>query len=322
MNQLDFVRRRRILPHLVLGLALSMADSAAAAGSEGGLSSRVREVLGGGTAATTEASDGTAIIVETNRPRRYLVGPLDVLAVTVFTQDEAQLKQENSSIAAPVSETGDILLPLIGQVRAAGKTTPDLALEIRARYQHFLKAPQVNVTVLEHRSKVVWVAGQVVRNGPIYLQDEETSLFEVISRAEGLVRGTMDDLGGADEQNIVVIRGPKKFVVDFAGQALEKATAREFLMQPGDRVYVPRPQNRVQILGGVRDAREIRLYPGMTMLEAIAKAGSFTKGSRRHLVKILRESGETIPVDATQVFKGRAPDVPLEPGDIIYVTEW
>lgn len=297
---------------------------AMAAGDGPDLADRVRLLVGdqASTATPTATDDGTTTIVETDRPRHYRIGPLDVLAVTIFTQDESQLRQDNSSIAAPVSETGNILLPLVGQLKAAGRTTSDLAQDVQSRYKHFLKAPQVNVTVVEHRSKVVWVTGQVIRNGPIYLEDEETSLFEVIARAEGLVRGSTDELSGADEQNLVVIRGPKKYVVDFAGQALENASAREFLMKPGDRVYVPRPQKRVQVLGGVREARELRLYPGMTMLEAIAKAGSFTKGSRRHQVRILRKSGETIPVDATQVFGGRTPDIPLEPGDIVYVNEW
>lgn len=292
------------------------------------LADRVRKTFAGRSspsASPSKAPDrGTTAIEATDRERRYLIGNEDLLAVTIFTQDETELRQEDSSIAAPVSSTGHVLLPLIGQVQAAGLTTGQVAEAIREKYQHFLKAPQVNVVVLEHRSKVVWVVGQVVKNGPVYLRDEETSLFEVISRAEGLVRGLTSDLDGADDRNIVVIRGSDKFVVDFSGQALDRGAAREFLMKPGDRVYVPRPQDRVQVLGGVREARELRLYPGMTMLEAIAKAGSFTKGSRRHLVRILRgpSHSEAINVDATQIFNGKRPDIPLEPGDIVYVSEW
>lgn len=267
----------------------------------------------------------TTPVPEERRVLTYRVGPRDVLAVTLFTQEKTSLG-EDSSIEIPVSAAGEVILPLIGRVKAEGKTTQNLEEEITQKYRHFLNNPQVSVVLKDFRSKVVWVVGQVGQNGPIYLEHDQTSLFEILSRAGGLERAAQPDgLDGADSRNIIVQRGPKKFTVDFFGEALDREGSREFLVEPGDRIFVPEPTEKVQVLGGVRDAKEIRLRPGMTLLQAIAKAGSFTKGSRRDQIRIIRNGGgeeNTMQVDGTRIFHGKEADVPLLPGDVIYVSEW
>jgi polysaccharide export outer membrane protein len=252
------------------------------------------------------------------------VGPRDILSFTHFTEEKTA--GEDPSLDVPVSAAGDVILPLIGRVQAAGKSTIALSKEVIKRYRHFLKDPQVSIVVKEYRSKVVWVVGQVTNNGPIYLENDATSLFEVLSRAGGLVRASQEDgLDGADGSSIMIQRGPEKFVVDFFGEALEKQSSREFLVQPDDRIFVPEPADKVQILGGVRNAKEIRLRPGMTLLQAIAKAGSFTKGSRRDQIRIIHRGGgkdNTVFVDGTRIVHGKMKDIPLQPGDVVYVSEW
>lgn len=277
------------------------------------------------TSPETPVARSTTLVPQGKRKRVYYVGPRDVLSVTLFTQDKTTVG-EDSSLEIPVSAGGEVILPLIGRVKAANKTTIQLEGEMTTKYRHFLNNPQVSVVVKEHRAKVVWVVGQVENNGPIYLEHDQTSLFEVLSRAGGLVRSAQEEgLDGADGRNIVVQRGPEKFIVDFFGEALDRQGSREFLVQPEDRIFVPEPADRVQVLGGVRDAKEVRLRPGMTLLQAIAKAGSFTKGSRRDQIRIIRDGGgqdNTLQVDGTRIFHGKEEDVLLLPGDVVYVSEW
>jgi polysaccharide export outer membrane protein len=63
----------------------------------------------------------------------------------------------------------------------------------------------------------------------------------------------------------------------------------------------------------------------ITLLGAIARAGGFTNIARPSQVRIVRTSvggeKETIPVDVSDLFSGRKPDIVLQPEDKIFVPE-
>lgn len=261
-----------------------------------------------------------------NRPQRrsYVLGPRDVLAVSIFTQDRGSQNDDNT-LSVPINEQGFISLPLVGKVKAAGTTTSQVEEKVSSMYKRFVKDPQVSVSVAEHRARRVFVVGQVNENGPVYLRHEGTTLFEIISRVGGFVNAPEDQLHGADARNVIVQRGGEKIVVDFYGEATDTNTALDFEVRDGDQIFVPKPLNRIRVLGGVQSSGEFELRPGMTLMDAIAMAGSFTEKSRRDQIRILSEGGgrkKTRYLDATRIFHGKVPDVPLSPGDVIYVSEW
>jgi polysaccharide export outer membrane protein len=258
------------------------------------------------------------------RPQRrsYNLGPRDILSITIFTQDQGS-QNDDSTLSIPVNEQGFISLPLVGKIQASGFTTARLEREIAKRYKRFVKDPQISVSVADFKARRVFVVGQVNTNGPVPIIHEGTTLFEVISRVGGLSEGS--GVEGADAHHIIVQRGSEKMVVDFQGQATNLEAAEDFFVQDGDQIFVPKPLNRFRVLGGVSAAGEFELRPGMTLLDAIAMAGSFTEKSRRDQIRILHRGGgreNTKHLDATRIFHGKVPDVPLEPGDVIYVSEW
>src|SRR3546814_19742091 len=51
----------------------------------------------------------------------YRIGPLDVLKITVFQEPDLSAEE------VPVDASGNILLPLLGQMEAAGKTGTELS---------------------------------------------------------------------------------------------------------------------------------------------------------------------------------------------------
>lgn len=256
--------------------------------------------------------------------RRYVLGARDVLAVAIFGIDQGD-EGDNGPLEISINNAGFISLPLIGKVNARGKTTGDLEATVTQRYRRFVKDPQVSIYVKHYRAKRVFVVGQVNQNGEISLQHERTTLFEVISRAGGFLNAAADPLHSADPRNVLIQRGGKKIRIDFYGEAIDTSTAMDFVVQDGDQVFVPKPLNRVRVLGGVKNAGEFVLLPEMTLMDAIAKAGSFTEKSRRDQVRILSRGGgreNTTNVDATRIFHGRAKDIPLSAGDVIYISEW
>ena len=108
----------------------------------------------------------------------YRVGPLDLLEVSVF-----QVPDLNRTVR--INTSGQISLPLIGAIRAGGKTVTELEAEIAAKLSaQFLQNPQVSVFVKEFSSQRITVEG-AVKNPGIFPITGKTSLLQVIAMARG-----------------------------------------------------------------------------------------------------------------------------------------
>ncbi len=112
----------------------------------------------------------------------YKIGALDTLSVTVF--QEADLSQS----AVQVDASGNVLVPLIGQVKAEGKTSSQLGTEIASRLgTKYLTNPQVSVIVTQSVSQHVTVDGSVTEPG-VYAIQGRTTLLDALAMAKGTSR--------------------------------------------------------------------------------------------------------------------------------------
>lgn len=111
--------------------------------------------------------------------RNYAIGPLDTIAITVFQEPDLTLKD------VQVDAAGNVLLPLIGDVRAAGLTSTQLAQEIGLRLRRgYLSSPQVSVIIQESVSQKVTVEGSVTDPG-VYEIKGRTTLLDALAMAKG-----------------------------------------------------------------------------------------------------------------------------------------
>ena len=98
--------------------------------------------------------------------------------------------------------------------------------------------------------------------------------------------------------------------------------------------YIRRPQvsitikdqssKKIIVLGHVSEPGTFAFVPNMTILEAIAAAGGFSQIAWKDRVQISRvHDGQkfAIEVPVGEILKGKARNVPLRPGDSIYVPE-
>lgn len=109
----------------------------------------------------------------------YRIGPNDILQVDVFGHEDL-----NKTLK--VSPRGSINFPLIGTVRADGRTVDEVAAEITERLgKDYLQDPHVVVSVWEYLSQWVNVIGEVSQPGQIYMTGPMT-LIDALSRAGGL----------------------------------------------------------------------------------------------------------------------------------------
>jgi polysaccharide export outer membrane protein len=83
----------------------------------------------------------------------YEIGIGDRLVVFVYEEDSRE--------ECLVRPDGNITLPLIGDVQAAGRTPEDLTAEIRERLTKFQEDPTVSVTVAEVNSYRIYLLGKI-----------------------------------------------------------------------------------------------------------------------------------------------------------------
>jgi polysaccharide biosynthesis/export protein len=261
---------------------------------------------------------------ETLSDPRYRIGTDDLLTVAVLQAPEL-------NVTARVNERGEISLPLLGAVKAAGLTTREfeLALEGRLR-ERYIREPDVTVQVSELQSKGISIMGAVRRPGVFQVRGSR-SLLEVLSLAGGLA----DDAGDA----VIVLRGggPDAGAVHRAGEVrggaaievpltslLQAAEGANVAVHPGDVVNV-QAAAIVYVVGAIRrpGAFAMRGNDRLTVLRALAMGEGVLPTAAGGDAVVLRtlDTGERVElaVDLGDVLKGRAPDMPLEPQDVLFV---
>lgn len=111
------------------------------------------------------------------QPAEYLIGPDDVLAVNVWKEPEI-------SRSVPVRPDGKISLPLVGDLRAGGRTPVQLQDDIKRQLLAYLSNPEVTVIVQEAKSQKFNILGQVERPGS-YALSRSMTVLDAIALAGG-----------------------------------------------------------------------------------------------------------------------------------------
>lgn len=247
----------------------------------------------------------------------YLLGVRDVVKVTVWS--EASL-----SGTYTIGAGGAISFPLVGTVEAAGRSTDQLAADLRARLADgFLQNPQVSVEVAEYNSQRIFVVGEVRSPGAVPLTGALT-LVEALARV-----GSMTEMAGGE---LLVIRPPDGRVG--SGPVLQGDTgAREILrldvkalqargptsnvtLLHGDTIIVPRAE-LIYVTGQVNSPGSYTYNRSMTVLQAISQAGGVNEMGTTRRLKVVRITG-----GKKVELKASLGDT-LQPGDTVVVaTRW
>ncbi len=264
---------------------------------------------------------GLSLVVipqEKSRPQSadaYFIGADDVLSVSVFGH-------EDLTRTVKVSPDGLINYPLIGNVRADGRTVDEVAEEIRERLAaDFLVEPHVTVSIWEYLSQWVNVMGEVIKPGRYYMTGP-TTLIDAISQAGGL----KPTVGEA----ILVTRRPEESDPAAAGEPFrfstasllsDKEGAADFRMRPGDIVNVLASEV-IYVSGAVRSPGSYPLARGTTLMRAITLAGGFSREADPSVLVLIRQEGgrrERLSFVVKEIEEQRIADPLLQPGDEVVV---
>ncbi|MBN3038437.1 MAG: polysaccharide export protein [Candidatus Omnitrophica bacterium] len=110
---------------------------------------------------------------------------------------------------------------------------------------------------------------------------------------------------------------------------IEQLLEKDYLVNPQVQVFIEQYHiKQVSVLGEVQKPGKYDMYTERetTVLEAIAMAGGFTNIADANGTKIIRKENNeelTIPIKISDITKKgmKEKDIPLKPGDIVFVPE-
>lgn len=239
----------------------------------------------------------------------------DLLAITLFETDYSCTsdRADKTGCEVRVSDSGAIVLPLIGEVKVAGLTVAQAEQVIAARFTTggYFNNPQVSVVQKEYSTQGISVLGEVQKPGIYPLLGSHT-LLQAISAAGGTTAkaGNEVKLIHPDHLN-------KAEHVD-----LSSAGSSSVLLRPGDTVIVSKA-GIVYVVGDVKQPTGIVMESsGLTVLKAIAMAQGTNSTASLKNAKLIRNgpSGhQEIPVSLTKILSNQAEDIKLQPEDVLFV---
>jgi protein involved in polysaccharide export with SLBB domain len=178
----------------------------------------VPETVGTGA---TGGADGTSII---SRQSYFHVG--DSITVTFSGVPDAPQDQETEVLA-----DGTIILPLVGSVKAEGRTLPDLQKDIQERYNKYYKPSSGFTVTVKPQARIYYIGGEIRNPGP------KMYLYEVTVTKAIQTAGDFTDF--ANKRNVQLVRADgTKLTIN-----CKKALTRPELdppVFPGDKIIVRR----------------------------------------------------------------------------------
>lgn len=159
----------------------------------------------------------------------YVIGDGDMLQINVWNEPAF-----DHSI--PVRSDGRISLPLIGSIRAAGRTPSELENDIAVKLRKYITRPEVTVMVLQIKSRDFNILGRVAKPGSYPLLSK-TTVIDAIAQAGGF-----DEF--AKQKDIYVLRKDAqgkevRLRFNYKKYIKGKDTKQNIVLEPHDTIIVP-----------------------------------------------------------------------------------
>jgi polysaccharide export outer membrane protein len=250
-----------------------------------------------------------------------------VLSIQVLHADEI------SRLTYQVDEHGECNLPIVGRIRVAGLSAPEVEAELAKKLKAYILDPQVTVRVQEHKSRPISIIGAVKTPGTHYLRGS-TTLLSALAAAGGLEKeaaGTViikrqKEHGSIPSPGAALDATGNYYVAEvFVRKLMDAESQAEVELQPND-VLLVRRVDVVSILGEVGRPGTVPLSESGTLsvLEALSQSGGLKPTADAAGTRILRPimggpRRAELPVNLTSIMKGKEKDMPLLANDILVV---
>jgi polysaccharide export outer membrane protein len=255
----------------------------------------------------------TALAAAQQPPTNYVVGPHDVITITVFDQEDLSGKY-------PVDADGTFTFPLIGRVQAGGQTLRQLEATLKKQLRDgaIFKDPQLAVGVESYKSQKIHIVGEI-RNPGTYPLTGEMSLIEAVARAGSTLPSASGEAlvvrlrtGAAPGPVMPNAENTDVTTVDLK-ELQSGALSQNIALRDGDTIFVPRAET-IYVFGQVRNPGAYPVQRNTTVLQALSLAGGINERGATGRIRIVRmEKGKTVEVRVKLTDIVRAGDTIMVP---------
>jgi polysaccharide export outer membrane protein len=260
---------------------------------------------------------------------RGVIGPDDTVTIMALNVEELSKPWR-------IGPSGELNLPMVGRVKAAGMTAQQLEGEISDRLKQYVRDPQVTVFVSEFKSHPVTISGAVDKPGVLQV-DRPTPLFAVLAMSGGVKdagptvtltrqveNGTIPDAAAKES------RDGKYNVLELRLEDVLKGHggAANVEVRPFDTITVSQEKHprMVYLSGEVNKPGAIELITQeqVSLTKALAMAGGVTHVAKpsRTMIRHINSKGQETAfafVDMKKIMTGKAKDLILSEGDVVVV---
>jgi polysaccharide export outer membrane protein len=249
--------------------------------------------------------------------QEYPLKPRDTIGLHVWNEPNLTL---GSLVIDP---QGYVRFPLIGRVKAAGKTLSELTDELTAAFSEYVKNPLVTLIMVDFDLPRVTVLGRGVNRPGQFRMKEGSTVADAVAAAGATT-------SFADLKNATLTRSGSDVPIPIDLDLLEKGDmSQNLLLYDGDLIIVPEDLlNRYYVVGRVARPGVFPLRDdARTVIDAIANASwEQARGDLRrvYLIRGYPDNPEKMEINVDELFQtGAVPPAEyyLQEGDIVYVPE-
>lgn len=288
----------------------------------------------------------------------YGLGPGDEIVINVLGYEEYK------DLTYVIMPDGTIAMPLIGRVMAANRTVPELSQELTTQLKSWLTNPVVIINLTKLRPLIVNVAGEVYRPGPAQLSSVSNATLNssagfnptsfnnptgvpIVTNQIPTVTVALLAAGGvtreADIREVVIKRSipngkSSTITLNLWESLLSENAPRDFILQDGDSIFVPRLQAgesidrrlaarasfaprtvRVRVVGEVKIPGEVQVTPDSSLSSAVAIAGGPTDKAKLSNVRFIRMQEDGRLQEQLVNLSSLNDNFQVQEGDVIFV---
>ncbi len=226
-------------------------------------------------------------------PGEYVLAPDDVIEIAVANHSDLNKLHT-------IRPDGQITVPEVGEVRAAGKTPRQLASEIEKSYSATLRNATVSIDVREtHRSVAITSTNNGLHSSGNFVLKPNMRLMDLVTSAGGLMLKP-------DRYSGKLVRNSSQVIdLDILRATKDPLSEANVPLQANDLVLLEAKQalrEDIAVLGQVGHTGQYPLDEQTTVVSLLASAGGTTDGAALKNAYVLRK-GEKIPLNLYPAFK-------------------
>ena len=251
----------------------------------------------------------------------YRIGPGDTLEITSWKGVDQKV------YPVLVNPDGKISFSFVQDLTVQGLTIVEIASALKAELMKYVREPLVDVRVRDHRSKFYTVFGEIFSH-PNKVSGPGTYPL----KGRNTVLGAISDAGGyTDKANLQQVTLRRKSGAAFTLNLYQTITrgdvSQDPIVEAGDTIIVPTittAENKVYVFGEINKPGVYTITRELSLVEAIALAGSYTDTAVLETVMILRgdiKRPEILSRDLKKLLKkgDMSQNLSLQAGDVVYV---